>query len=65
MEEEPVKSSNSLRACFYSLVSSIEKEKLFTPVIFFVSNSILGIHDTFAIFGLLTFHQKSYDIRVK
>jgi len=30
-----------------------------------MSNSMLGIHDTFAVFGLLTFHQKSYDIRVK
>jgi len=32
---------------------------------FFMSNSILGIHDTFAIFGLLTFYKISYDIRVK
>jgi len=29
-----------------------------------MSNSLLGIHDTFAIFGLLTSHQKSYDIKV-
>jgi len=40
------------------------KEVVYTRS-FFMSNSILGIHDTFAIFGLLTFHQKSYDIRVK
>jgi len=29
-----------------------------------MSNSILGIYDTFAMFGLLTFHQKSYGIAV-
>jgi len=30
-----VKCCNSLRACFYGLVSSIKKEKFFTPIIFF------------------------------
>jgi len=34
---EPVKSWNSLRACFYGSVSSIQK-KLFTPTVFFMSN---------------------------
>jgi len=35
MGAEPVKSLNSLRACFYGRVSSIQKEKLFTPIVFF------------------------------
>jgi len=35
MGAEPVKSWNSLRACFYGRVSSIWKEKLFTPIVFF------------------------------
>jgi len=35
MGSEPVKSWNSLRACFYGRVSSIQKEKLFTPIVFF------------------------------
>jgi len=35
MGEEPVKSWNSLRACFYGRVSSMQKEKLFTPIVFF------------------------------
>ena len=34
MGAEPVKSWNSLRACFYGHVSSIQKEKLFTPIVF-------------------------------
>ena len=34
-----VKSWNSLSACFYGLVSSIQTEKFFTPMIFFMSNS--------------------------
>jgi len=34
MGAEAVKSSNSLRACFYGRVSSIQK-KLFTPIVFF------------------------------
>jgi len=29
-----------------------------------MGNSSSGICDAFAIFGLLTFHQKSYDIKV-
>jgi len=31
---------NSLSTCFYGLVSSVQKEKLFTPIIFFMSNSV-------------------------
>jgi len=53
------------QACFCGRVGSIQKEKLFTPIVFFVSNCILGMPDTFAIFCLLTFHQTSYHIRVK
>jgi len=36
----PVKSWNSLSACSYGLFSSIPKEKFFTPVIFFMNNSV-------------------------
>jgi len=32
---EPAKIWNSLRACFYGCVSSIQMEKLFTPTVFF------------------------------
>jgi len=35
-----VKSWNSLSACFYGLVSSIQQKKFFTPIIFFMSNSV-------------------------
>jgi len=65
MGAEPTKSWNSLRACFYGRVRSIQMEKLFTPLVFFMSYWILGMPDTFAMLGLLNFHQKSYDIRVK
>jgi len=65
MGADPVKCLNSLRPCFYGRVSSIQKENIFAPYFFFMSNWILGMPDTFVIFGLLTFHQKSYVIRVK
>jgi len=54
-----VKSWNSLSTCFYGLVSSIQKEKFFTPIMFYYEQFSSGIYDTFAIFGLRTFHQKS------
>ena len=34
LRQVPVKSWNSLSACFYGLVSNIQKEKFFTPTIF-------------------------------
>ena len=48
MGAELVKCWNSLRACFYGRVSSIQNEKFFAPIVFFMSNWILGMPDTFA-----------------
>jgi len=43
MGSENLKSWNLLRACFYARICSIQKEKLFTPIDFFMSNWILGM----------------------